>query len=792
MTTYLIYMNGTNAFAPSAIANNALWLDSKDASTITAVSNIVSKWTDKSGAGNDVTASGSGEPTYSATALGGTQPGITGNGTTNKMATAGNIVTANSNFTISAVIQQTNVTGNNALFGFGSYAIQGQNSTTGRLRAFDGSELTEANQDLVAGTPYYVSIVYRNTSGAYDIYINGVLTSSLVGTAFTYTTGVFTLFNYLTSVFGAITISELLFYTRGLTVAELKKIHAYLSTRWGFAANPSYQYDVVLALGQSNMVGHFSGISKTLDNTGARNVFQVARETPNDLSYMMLCQPPQFTGNSLPVATGNISPSVNFCRDMQNIESTGRAVLLAPCAVPSTGFSTNDWNPGNTLYEAVLARVNTLMAQLPAGSTLASIIWHQGEADSAYTQLQYSTHIDAMIADMRSRMTGAATTPFICGGMLPGGNSTAASVTASLIAVPDRNANCYYSTANGLTSAGGDNVHFDIASARLMGHRYFGNFPLAANPLVYLNSNRDSSLVRAYQLLTSTVTGTSGGTTLTCTGDEHLNIFAGMTVQVAGTTAYTVQSVATVSGHTTITVVGTLSATYTAGTTIAVQRISQWSDLSGNGNHLVQAVLANQPLYNSALTSPFGLNGITCPIFDGSKSFLRNDGIDLRVVGTGGWALTMVVQKNASNRMDPVSYKNQVGSADAFGIVWDSSQHFDYFPSNPGGGTAASFTGTAAPAISTPHILTLSKNNSNGFTTYIDNVADTATTDTADYSLILPDTSLWIGANRNSSNAPQFILNGMIAEFAFWPRALTGSELLQNHKVLGSKYNIAV
>lgn len=46
--------------------------------------------------------------------------------------------------------------------------------------------------------------------------------------------------------------------------------------------------------------------------------------------------------------------------------------------------------------------------------------------------------------------------------------------------------------------------------------------------------------------------------------------------------------------------------------------VQQWSDLSGNGRHLIQDVTNNQPLYNSVT-----LNGKPTVTFDGTNDFLR-------------------------------------------------------------------------------------------------------------------------------------------------------------------------
>jgi hypothetical protein len=97
----------------------------------------------------------------------------------------------------------------------------------------------------------------------------------------------------------------------------------------------------------------------------------------------------------------------------------------------------------------------------------------------------------------------------------------------------------------------------------------------------YFAHYKASSSVVEYVTQTETVLGTLGANTLTFTADQTATLFPTMLIRVAGTDVYTVLSVSTV----TVTIVGTLSATYPALTAVAIQRVSQWTDLSGNGLH---------------------------------------------------------------------------------------------------------------------------------------------------------------------------------------------------------------
>lgn len=71
----------TSAWTPASLANLFAWYDTSDYSTITESGGAVSQWNDKSGNARHISqATAANKPTYSATALAGTQPGFTYDG----------------------------------------------------------------------------------------------------------------------------------------------------------------------------------------------------------------------------------------------------------------------------------------------------------------------------------------------------------------------------------------------------------------------------------------------------------------------------------------------------------------------------------------------------------------------------------------------------------------------------------------------------------------------------------------------------------------------------------------
>lgn len=139
-------------------------------------------------------------------------------------------------------------------------------------------------------------------------------------------------------------------------------------------------------------------------------------------------------------------------------------------ATGSTGFSSNNWNIGDTLYETGITNINAAIVE-NSGNVFKGICWHQGEQDSTWTETQYANAIDAIIPDLRNRIIGGTNARFVVGGLL----KTAPGVNAALKDTPNRHSNVGYVSAEGLVS-NGDGTHLDSASQKLFGERYFETF----------------------------------------------------------------------------------------------------------------------------------------------------------------------------------------------------------------------------------------------------------------------------------------------------------------------------
>ncbi|MEL7111161.1 MAG: phage tail tube protein [Pseudomonadota bacterium] len=221
---------------------------------------------------------------------------------------------------------------------------------------------------------------------------------------------------------------------------------------------PSGTVHVYLMVGQSNMVGQpaFDGGSDY-----ATNVYEWIRSITND--YRLADSPLAGQG-------GGMSIGITFSESALAAEGAPDAIALIQAGAGSTSFSGNNWNKGDTEYEVAVAAANLAITNYP-GHEFKGILWHQGEGDwSAMTDAEYQAAQDQMIADMRADITAASsTTPFVVGEISD--DSYALSRRQVITSTPDRVGYTGAVTTNDLSTY--DNVHFDAASLRTMGTRYW-------------------------------------------------------------------------------------------------------------------------------------------------------------------------------------------------------------------------------------------------------------------------------------------------------------------------------
>lgn len=254
--------------------------------------------------------------------------------------------------------------------------------------------------------------------------------------------------------------------------------------------------DVVLLVGQSNMVGYGSGLDTTyLDPPDPR-----IKQYPGSGSYLgkvVTAIDPLFHTEQF---AGGVGLAMSFAREYVRTMSSSRRLLFVPCARGNTGFRTSSvvptpsgyeanvgtWEVGGAgvnFYEFAIAQANAAIALNPA-NRLVAILWHQGEKDTFFlNEAQYAAQLDALIAGFRSRIsTASATTPFILGQMVPtyAGGAYKAAVEAAHIRTQSRNIRtAFVYGPSGSSYVNSDGVHWNAAGQRILGSRYFEALTLA-------------------------------------------------------------------------------------------------------------------------------------------------------------------------------------------------------------------------------------------------------------------------------------------------------------------------
>jgi Carbohydrate esterase, sialic acid-specific acetylesterase len=232
--------------------------------------------------------------------------------------------------------------------------------------------------------------------------------------------------------------------------------------------------DLFVIAGQSNTRNGLTADPGGLDAPGP-NVFQL-----NHYAVTKVSAVEPLNHLPAPVADAN-GFGVAFARD-HYFPAIGRDVLLLPCGVDNTGFLDDRWDVDRDLYNMVESIIGVAMRKFP-NAQLKAILWHQGEreadAGTPWTQGQYETAFDAMVAGYRT--TFGSTLPIIVGGMVPGWVADVPArqgVADAHVATPGRIAHAGYanpSVPSNISSVG-TTVHYAAADQRLFGGRYWTAF----------------------------------------------------------------------------------------------------------------------------------------------------------------------------------------------------------------------------------------------------------------------------------------------------------------------------
>lgn len=241
---------GAASFTPASLADLGLWLDAADTATVTASGSParVSQWSDKSGAGRDLTqAVAASQPTTGATTINGLNVlDFTGG---RRVARLGdNIAQAVTGLTIFTVVRGTLTVGspvwvhvsanNNSLTTRSAiYAASSRFGGLGRRLDTDTQQTFQAGATVVSNTTYVAGVVFDYSNATAESWRNGVGTFRAGG----FQTPGLTSNTTSQVAVGAIaggqlpytgSVAEVLIYRRALSAAECGQVDRYLNTKW--------------------------------------------------------------------------------------------------------------------------------------------------------------------------------------------------------------------------------------------------------------------------------------------------------------------------------------------------------------------------------------------------------------------------------------------------------------------------------------------------------------------------------------------------------------------------------
>lgn len=224
------------------------------------------------------------------------------------------------------------------------------------------------------------------------------------------------------------------------------------------AAKPDPQFHLYLLIGQSNMAGR--GVVDEESKVTHPRVLMLNKNR----EWVPATDPLHF---DKPAA--GVGPGLAFGKHMAEANPKVRIGLI-PCAVGGTSIMV--WAPGKEdkstqthPYDDMLERTK---AALQAG-VLKGILWHQGESD--LKNPGYGKRLAELIERLRKDLS-APKVPFVASELSPLNPKTAEAVTAFNVALRDVKASHFTCVSGEGLDHKGDKLHYNTASARMLGQRF--------------------------------------------------------------------------------------------------------------------------------------------------------------------------------------------------------------------------------------------------------------------------------------------------------------------------------
>ena len=214
----------------------------------------------------------------------------------------------------------------------------------------------------------------------------------------------------------------------------------------------------ILIIGQSNMAG--------------RGFANEVSPIENDKLFVM--RNGRWWKMYTPVNPDRVTAGVNLCESFADLyqKDHGVDVGIIPCA--DGGTNIDQWQVGGLLFDHAC-----YMAELAQRtSTIAAVLWHQGESDCAPDRYPLYEEKLTVILDAFRKKLNLYDVPFLVGGLgdfLEILDKNYVHINEALKRVAKKREMTGFVPAEGLGS-NSDNLHFSAKSLREFGVRYYNEF----------------------------------------------------------------------------------------------------------------------------------------------------------------------------------------------------------------------------------------------------------------------------------------------------------------------------
>lgn len=214
-------------------------------------------------------------------------------------------------------------------------------------------------------------------------------------------------------------------------------------------------YDIVLCVGQSNMVG--KGTIEAQDSNSQAWLWNNSGWEKAD-GYV------NRYSNIIPYQGNTLSLTNSFGKEAAKRHRHPYTGLVANSREATTVY---DWNHGLIGYG--ITRANAALTANP-GSKISAVLYHQGESDALNNSATWLSEFAGIRAQIDSGL--GYNVPILVGGI---SNDIAYYIPMNaIIAQCESLHDCYFISSVGLTTF--DTVHFDSASCREFGLRYYAKY----------------------------------------------------------------------------------------------------------------------------------------------------------------------------------------------------------------------------------------------------------------------------------------------------------------------------